>query len=242
MTATKTDSVDARAIAEAARLLTLAGSPVLERARVTGEDAHDLEMWLAEYDRLRRAITRLQRQRDVVLRYPAEAKKEILKGIDAELKQLKKHQNKAKEKVEELGAGGDFDLVVSVKGIGALTAAALVCKIKNIDRFESADQLKAYFGEYPCIRKSGKRKGQVRVAQHGNAMVRHLLWNCAKPAARHNPACRALYERLLAAGKPPAYAWAAVARKLLQIVYGVLKSRSPWDPSIGVPAASAASS
>ena len=209
--------------------------PVLERARITGKENPDLELWLAEYDRLRRAIVRLQRQRDVVSRNPScAARKSILTKMDNELKLLKKSQSAAKEKIEKHGAGEDFDLVVSINGLGALTAAALVCKIRDIDRFESADKLEAYFGEYPSLRQSGKRKGQVRVAQNGNGMIRHLLWNCAKVAARHNPACRALHERLIAAGNPPAYAWSAVARKLLQIVYGVLKSRKPWDPSIGV--------
>jgi transposase len=235
MTATKTDKVDARAIAAAARALMLTQPRVLERAAMTGEENHDLDLWLGEYGRLRRAFVRLQRQRGLAMLSLCGTSPELVERHDRELEQLKKSKAEAKARVEDLASGEDFDLVFSIKGIGALTAAALVSKIKQIERFDTADQLKAYFGLYPCIRQSGKRKGQARMAQHGNAMIRDLLWNCAKPAAVHNPACKALYERLRAKGKPAPYAWAAVARKLLQIVHGVLTTRTPWDGRLGVP-------
>ena len=232
MTATKTDAVDAVAIARVALALAITNPAVLERARVSTQENYDLELWLAEYERIRRATVRLERQVDTVSRSPAKSAQTLQKQLRREIVRLKKRRAEIIVKIEEYSAGEDTELVESIVGIGRLSAAALVCKIGNIDRFDSADHLKAYFGEYPCIRQSGTRRGQSRVAQHGNALVRHLLWNCAKPAAVHNPACRALYERLRAKGKPAPYAWAAVARKLLQIVYGVLKSRKPWDPTM----------
>ncbi len=49
-------------------------------------------------------------------------------------------------------------------------------------------------------------------------------------AARHNPAIRGFYERLVAAGKPKKVALVACMRKLLSILNAVLRERSPWRP------------
>jgi hypothetical protein len=52
-------------------------------------------------------------------------------------------------------------------------------------------------------------------------------------AVRFNPLVGAFYDRLVAAGKARMSALGACMRKLLMIAYGVLKSRTPFDPSRG---------
>jgi len=52
-------------------------------------------------------------------------------------------------------------------------------------------------------------------------------------ATRFNPLVAAFYDRLVAAGKPKMAAVGACMRKLLMIAYGVLKSRTPFDPAKG---------
>ncbi len=49
-------------------------------------------------------------------------------------------------------------------------------------------------------------------------------------AARHDPALRAFYQRLLDHGKRPKQAIVAVMRKLLHIAFGVIKHQTPYDP------------
>ena len=53
-------------------------------------------------------------------------------------------------------------------------------------------------------------------------------------ARRYNPVIKAFADRLKKAGKPNMVIIAAVMRKLLHIIYGVLKSGMPFDPSISV--------
>src|SRR3972149_6821630 len=106
--------------------------------------------------------------------------------------------------------------LMSIAGVGPLTTATALVSIQNINRFSSADSLKAYWGVYPRRRPSGKCEGRSRMANHGNKLIRHMLWNAAKSAARHNPICRALFERLIAKGKSAPAAYGAVARKLVQ--------------------------
>ncbi|MCC6428810.1 MAG: hypothetical protein IT435_18555 [Phycisphaerales bacterium] len=67
-----------------------------------------------------------------------------------------------------------------------------------------------------------------RSATHGCKLVCHMLWNCAKVAARFNPDCKSLFDRLKAKGKHAAACYGDVARKLLHLVFGVLKHQQPY--------------
>ena len=234
MTATKTDEVDARAIADAARCLYHAKREVLHQYTLDEPPNHELECWLTEYDRLRKAMVRLKQQRESLRHHPAKVAKTLRRRYTRDLDRLQRQQGEARREIERLADSEMVRLIASIKGIGTLTAAAVARRIRSIDRFESADTLKAYLGRYPVRRESGKKAGRARMAKHGDRFVRHLLFNCAKSAARWNPACKALYDRLIEQGHTAVYAWAAVTRKLVQIIYGVLKSGTPWNPEFGL--------
>ena len=85
----------------------------------------------------------------------------------------------------------------SIPGIGDVTAAILTAFIRDIDRFETPNQLVAYFGAMPIEVSSGvDRDGKPRIAKRyimsrrGNDLVRRYLWMAALSAVRHNPAVR----------------------------------------------------
>jgi transposase len=126
--------------------------------------------------------------------------------------------------------------VVTIVGIGAATAAVLVAKIGDIDRFPTAEHLVGYFGIFPDEHTSGVDKqgrplpaGTLRMSLKGNDLVRAYLWNAARSAMTHNPAIRALYRRLRAKGKRGDVALGHCMRKLLHLVFAVWKTNRPFD-------------
>jgi transposase len=136
---------------------------------------------------------------------------------------------------DELPVGGHRQLV-TIPGIGAATAAVLTAKIINIDRFRTPDHLVAYFGIFPDEDSSGVDKfgnplppGTLRMSQKGNDLVRSYLWNAARSASIHNPAVRALYQRLRAKGKRGDVALGHCMRKLLHLVFALWKTNRPFD-------------
>ena len=111
--------------------------------------------------------------------------------------------------------------VLTIPGIGQATAAAIVGKIVDIDRFATADQVVGYFGLFPQEDRSGVDRqgnplppGTMHMSRKGNDLVRGLLWNAARVAIRHNPAIRPLYRRLRAKGKRGDVAMGHCMRKL----------------------------
>ncbi len=65
----------------------------------------------------------------------------------------------------------------------------------------------------------------------GTGRLRRALYFPAITAVRYNPPIRALSERLSAKGKCKLLIIGAAMRKLLHLVYGVLKSGKPFDPN-----------
>src|SRR5262249_21624470 len=126
--------------------------------------------------------------------------------------------------------------VVTIPGIGQATAAVLVAKIADIDRFATANKLVNYFGAFPEEDRSGVDKrgnplppGTLHMSRKGNDLVRSYLWNAARTAIRHDPAARALYRRLRAKGTRGDVAMGHCMRKLLHLVFAVWKTNRPFD-------------
>jgi hypothetical protein len=65
----------------------------------------------------------------------------------------------------------------------------------------------------------------------GTARIRSLLFMCGIQAKKANPACKALFDRLLVKGKPYKVAIMAVANKLLKQAFAIAKSGSPFQPT-----------
>ncbi len=123
------------------------------------------------------------------------------------------------------------DLLVSIPGIGDTTAAKLIAEIKDIGRFDDATQLAAYAGLCPSRRTSGTSvRHKPKLSKIGNAVLRKALYFPALSAKSHNPLVRSFCERLAQQKKPKMVVIAAAMRKLLHIVFGVLKHRKPFDP------------
>lgn len=230
MTQTKTDHADAHAIAEVGHMLAVSKPRTLEDARVFFDNGReDLALWASEYHRLRVDAVRIKCRLDAIKYNPAKAAKEIAKRYRAELRGLLVRIKQVAHRMAEAFAICDkpmMELLQSIPGIGPIASAAIAAKVISIDRFESADALKGYFGLYPRRNQSGKNESKARMATHGPSLVRHVLWNCAKVASRYNAPCKALFERLRAQGDHPASCYGAVARKLVQIIFGVLKNQT----------------
>jgi transposase len=233
MVQTKTDQADAVTIAQVGRWLATSQRETLEKYRVK-YDPHreNLALWIAEYKRLSSAKARLEQQIANVRHHTAPNTNIILQRRLEELQQIKKQLKITKKEIDVLlKEQNDLEAkcLKSIIGVGTMTTATALVSIQNINRFKSADALKAYWGMYPKRNQSGKREGRSKMAKHGNKLMRHMLWNAAKSAARHNPVCKELFERLVAKGKTEPAAYGAVARKLVQIIYGVLKSKTMFQ-------------
>ena len=126
-------------------------------------------------------------------------------------------------------------LLTSIPGIGSLTATRLMVELPGIQAFTTPKQLVAYAGLAPAVHQSGTSvHRRAHTSRKGNAVLRAQLFMPALVALRHNPVIQALQQRLQRAGKAKMVIVVAAMRKLLHLVYGILKSGRPFDPVLAL--------
>lgn len=148
------------------------------------------------------------------------------------LEEQKKQTQKDMEELlkQDASLAKHAQLLKTIPGVGLTTAIKFLAEVQDIQRFSSAAQLAAYAGLSPSQRQSGSSiRGKTRLSKKGNCHLRTALYMPIVSAMRFNPLVKTLTDRLQAEGRPTKVAMAAGMRKLLSIMYGVLKSGKPFD-------------
>ncbi|MEV4525798.1 IS110 family transposase [Streptosporangium sp. NPDC049304] len=144
------------------------------------------------------------------------AGRERLKQIDARITEvLKRHPDAA--------------LILSLPGMGATLTAEFLAETGGIGRFPSADQLASAAGLAPVLKQSGKVRYLQR-ATAGNKALKRVFYQSAFIAISCDVASRAFYDRKRAAGKRHHQALIALARRRINVLYAMLRHRTPYDP------------
>jgi transposase len=153
-------------------------------------------------------LPRLRRQTTSLLRQLQSA----IKGIDAELAQLRTQNAALAQRAQKLQA---------ITGVGGLTALAVLAELPELGSLNRRE-VAALAGLAPHARESGQWQGRRSIGG-GRAAVRQALYMAALVAARSNRILKAFYQRLRAAGKPAKVALTAVMRKLVVLMNQTLK-------------------
>jgi transposase len=125
----------------------------------------------------------------------------------------------------------ELALVTSIPGIGEQTALKLLAELYDIAAYPTANAVDADAGLSPAKHESGHSvHRRPKLCKVGKTAVRAALYLPALNAIRHNPIVKHLADRLKAKGKLPMVIIGAAMRKLLHLVYGVLKHQQPFDP------------
>lgn len=123
------------------------------------------------------------------------------------------------------------DLLITIPGIGEKTVATLLSELPDVEHFQSAKEVAAYAGLSVHHYESGTSiHRKSRLSKCGNPKLRNALFYPAMVAMRYNPIVLAFARHLAAAKKRKMVIVGAAMRKLLHIVFGVLKSGRPFNP------------
>jgi transposase len=130
----------------------------------------------------------------------------------------------------------DAELIGSIPGLGDITIAKFLAHIGDVRRFRNAKALAAFIGVSPRLKLSGSSvKGRSMLSRTGHAQLRHALYMPGLVALRHNEPIRAFGQRLRATGLAPKAVVGAAMRKLVHLIFGVIRSGRSFDASLAMP-------
>lgn len=214
-------------------------------AAYSQQNADSLRQWEPEppaQRRLRALVRRLddlkemrqmeQNRLDVAQDAVKQSIQDVIGHIIKELEKTRKAIDQTIDDDPDLR--GRRDLITSIDGLGETTTALLLAELGDPLKYQSPSAIVAFSGLNPVMQQSGEFTGQSTISRTGASRLRAGLWMSGTVSIRHNPVVKALAERLSSRHKAYKQIVCAAMRKLLHLVYGVVKSGKPFDPQIAL--------
>ena len=178
------------------------GRELVDSHRKSLMDCSGEELWRGELDQLLSQLDQVG---------------ELLKTTERKLDAMAKADQRVKR-------------VMTIPGVGRVTAEAIVTAIDDAQRFESGRQVSAYAGLVPRQYQSGETDRRGRITKRGSRLLRTLLVECAWVSLRYNAWSRVTYERIHG-GKQVRRKKAAVAlaRKILVVAWAMMRDETDYD-------------
>ena len=218
----KTDESDAKLIAEfAKRMQPESWTPPPEHIKL-----------LQAYTRRLEDLIQMHRQEENRLEVVCdELKNDVSQNVEMFKMQIKDLRKKICIHIKNHPDLKEKDaLLRSIPAVGDTVSSKILGVLCEIEKFSTAKQVAAFIGLNPKQRQSGTSvKGRTTLSKTGNKEIRKALYMPALTAIKYNPILKNFYERLINRGKSKMCAIGAVMRKMVHIIFGVLKSGQEFD-------------
>ena len=143
-------------------------------------------------------------------------------------RQIKKTEIELEKQLKETGF---YESLISIQGIGIVSAAMLIGEIGDINRFDSYEQIRRYAGLNLVENSSGTHKGKTTISRRGRSLLRSILYRMAFTMVNKNKEIKQLYKYLTTRKEnrlKKKQAIVAVIGKILQIIYALVTKNEEY--------------
>ena len=143
-------------------------------------------------------------------------------------KQIKMTEQELERQLKETGF---YESLISIQGIGIVSAATFVGEVGDINRFDSYEQIRRYAGLNLVENSSGKHKGKTTISKRGRSLLRSILYRMAFTMVSKNKEIKELYKYLTTRKEnqlKKKQAIIAVIGKIIQIIYAVVTKNEEY--------------
>ena len=124
----------------------------------------------------------------------------------------------------------EYQSLISIPGIGPVLGAVIISEFGDISRFDKPSKLVAFAGIDATVSQSGEFEGTHNVmSKRGSPYLRKALFQAALVASNTDPVLKEYYQKKRAEGKHHKTCVGAVARKMCNIIYAVLKNNTTYQ-------------
>ena len=226
----KTDAADAQVLAEYSRRMPFLAwtPPSLNGLRLRAVGRHIASL-VAQHARDQNRLHAAESSHAV----PGCVLQDLKRSLAALERRIVKMRRAARELIRaDAEIEQRFQLLIGMPGIAETSAVAILCELVLLSPQLTARQWVAHSGLDPVHRESGTSvHKRSHISRAGNRHLRRALYMPALAAVRWDPHMKAFYEALQQRHKTKLQAIIAVARKLLHAIFGIFRSRTPYDGS-----------
>lgn len=155
------------------------------------------------------------------------AQLKVIKCLDKEISILEDQIKTTIRQEKELSR--NYDLLISINGVGPVVATNAIIKTGNFTRFANGRKFACYCGIAPFEHTSGTSiKGKTRVNHMADKDMKCLLDLAAKSAIRCDPEISAYYEKRVAMGKSKMSTINIVRNRIVWLMFAVIKRQTPY--------------
>lgn len=138
--------------------------------------------------------------------------------------------NTYEQEIERFFVKTDGMYLLTVPGIGLVTAAEIYCEMGDLTHYTKANQLIKKAGTNPIIKQSGPSEGYYgQISKQGNANLRRAIYTAGRTLSAHNKALKPFYNRLKDKGKKARKIYIAMGNKFIRIAFAMLKNQKPFE-------------
>jgi transposase len=119
--------------------------------------------------------------------------------------------------------------LLSMKGIGEITVGAVIGEVGDFKNFRTSLEVEKYAGLNLFEISSGKHKGRRRISKRGRSLLRKMLYFASLNMVRKDGIFRDTYQSYLDRGTPKPKALVAISRKLLRVMFAIVRDQTEFD-------------
>lgn len=153
------------------------------------------------------------------------------------VEQIKHIESQVKKVEKEIKGIVDGHVLLTIPGVSHTTAGLILGEIGNFERFlgqggtrAGIKSLTALAGLDARLWESGQYKGKITMSKRGSRYLRRAVMQSSFVACQYDPMFKAVYEKQKKRGKHHYVALSHVGRKLLGVIYAVLRDQKPYYP------------
>jgi transposase len=146
----------------------------------------------------------------------------VIENIEKFAKELEKHMSKHLKDVPY------SRFILSMKGIGEITTAGLIGEMGDFEKYRTISEVIKHAGLDLFEISSGKHKGRRRISKRGRSLLRKLLFFASINVVRKGGILHKQYQHHLEKGMPKIKALIAISRKLLTIIFALVRNHSMY--------------
>ena len=169
------------------------------------------------------------------LELPSESARITLTEIVEVVEFLRTKQYQIFKKIKELSQNESYkkhtELLISIPGIGLITAMSFLTEIEDISRFKNLDKFCSFVGLVPMTNSTGDHEKVGSITKRQNKILRSLIIESSWIAIRNDPALMLAYSGLVKRMKPT-NAIIRIAKKMLNRIRYVLKNQAFYEYAV----------